>query len=175
MAEQKPEVRVSGRRIGYQWDGNLEEWYQNRARGFEHGYTIQKRPGADGEVAPLELRMSVRGGWKQVEVIDEGRGVAFGRQPGESLVRYHGLTVIDAEGREVAAKLERAGEDQLCLTVEDQRASYPLTIDPTITQVAYLKASNTGANDFFGRSVAISGETVVVGAYQEHSLSLIHI
>jgi len=37
------------------------------------------------------------------------------------------------------------------------------------SQQAYLKASNTGAYDWFGRSVAISGDTVVVGAFQEDS------
>ncbi len=37
------------------------------------------------------------------------------------------------------------------------------------TQQAYLKASNTGANDFFGLSVAVSGDTVVVGASGEDS------
>ncbi len=37
------------------------------------------------------------------------------------------------------------------------------------TQQAYLKASNTEALDFFGLSVAISGETVVVGAPRESS------
>ena len=36
-------------------------------------------------------------------------------------------------------------------------------------QQAYLKASNTGAGDSFGYSVAISGDTVVVGAYGEAS------
>jgi hypothetical protein len=39
----------------------------------------------------------------------------------------------------------------------------------TWTQQAYLKASNTGAPDHFGVSVAISGDTVVVGANQEFS------
>src|SRR5205085_569576 len=39
----------------------------------------------------------------------------------------------------------------------------------TWTQQAYLKASNTGANDFFGVSVAISGNTIVAGAYGEDS------
>jgi len=34
---------------------------------------------------------------------------------------------------------------------------------------AYLKASNPGQSDFFGTSVAISGETIVVGAYAEAS------
>lgn len=36
-------------------------------------------------------------------------------------------------------------------------------------QQAYLKASNTDANDFFGNSVAISGDTIVVGADEEDS------
>ncbi|ULA62990.1 MAG: hypothetical protein LZF86_80160 [Nitrospira sp.] len=35
------------------------------------------------------------------------------------------------------------------------------------TQQAYVKASNTEANDEFGRSLALSGDTLVVGAYQE--------
>ena len=36
-------------------------------------------------------------------------------------------------------------------------------------QQAYLKASNTGAGDFFGGEVAISGDTIVVGAEREAS------
>jgi hypothetical protein len=38
-------------------------------------------------------------------------------------------------------------------------------------QKAYLKAPNTGAGDLFGRSVAISGDTIVVGADGEDSNS----
>src|SRR4030095_4110165 len=37
------------------------------------------------------------------------------------------------------------------------------------TQQAYLKASNTGANDQFGWAVGISGDTVVVSANAEDS------
>ncbi|NOT57501.1 MAG: histidine kinase, partial [Deltaproteobacteria bacterium] len=54
------------------------------------------------------------------------------------------------------------------LLVDERGARYPLTIDP-IAQQAYLKASNTGANDQFGRSVAVAGDTVVVGALGEAS------
>ncbi|MEO8438605.1 MAG: FG-GAP repeat protein, partial [Spartobacteria bacterium] len=39
----------------------------------------------------------------------------------------------------------------------------------TWSQQAYLKASNTGAGDQFGNSVAVSGDTVVVGAAFESS------
>ena len=36
----------------------------------------------------------------------------------------------------------------------------------TWSQQAYLKASNSDAGDSFGFAVAVSGDTVVVGAYQ---------
>ncbi len=39
----------------------------------------------------------------------------------------------------------------------------------TWSQQAYLKASNSGASDQFGRSVAISGDTAVIGALGEAS------
>jgi hypothetical protein len=51
---------------------------------------------------------------------------------------------------------------------DDADAQYPLTIDP-IVQQAYLKASNAEASDLFGYSVAVSGDTVVVGAPWEDS------
>jgi hypothetical protein len=37
------------------------------------------------------------------------------------------------------------------------------------TQQAYVKASNTGAGDWFGAAVAVSGDTMVAGAQQEDS------
>jgi hypothetical protein len=40
-----------------------------------------------------------------------------------------------------------------------------------LTQLAFVKASNTGANDQLGNSVAISGNTMVVGALQESGSS----
>ncbi len=39
----------------------------------------------------------------------------------------------------------------------------------TWSQQAYLKASNTAQSDFYGQSVGISGDTIVVGAYGEDS------
>jgi hypothetical protein len=57
---------------------------------------------------------------------------------------------------------------QIGLSVDDNGAQYPLTIDPFVQQ-GYLKASNTGADDEFGWSVAISGDTLVVGAPGEDS------
>ncbi|MCH8228248.1 MAG: FG-GAP repeat protein, partial [Proteobacteria bacterium] len=58
---------------------------------------------------------------------------------------------------------------QLSLIIDDSDASYPLSNGPSFEQQAYLKASNTDGGDFFGWSVAISGETLVVGARNEDS------
>jgi trimeric autotransporter adhesin len=38
-------------------------------------------------------------------------------------------------------------------------------------QEAYIKASNTGADDLFGQSVSLSGDTLAVGAAQEDSMA----
>ena len=42
-------------------------------------------------------------------------------------------------------------------------------IGTTWVQEAYIKASNVDANDYFGYSVSISGDTIAVGADQEDS------
>jgi len=44
-----------------------------------------------------------------------------------------------------------------------------LSTAPVLMQQAYLKASNTDAGDQFGHSVAISGDTLVVGTFLEAS------
>ena len=48
--------------------------------------------------------------------------------------------------------------------VDATRAQGPITIDPFV-QTAQLTASDGKSGDLFGNSVAVSGNTVVVGAY----------
>ena len=53
---------------------------------------------------------------------------------------------------------------------EDSGAVYVFTRSGvTWSQQAYLKPANPGAYDYFGRSVAISGNTIAVGAHKEDS------
>lgn len=55
-------------------------------------------------------------------------------------------------------------------SAESSGAAYVFVRDGAVwTQQAYLKASNTEEEDRFGASVAISGDTVVIGAYSEAS------
>ena len=75
----------------------------------------------------------------------------------------------------VGARFEDSGAtgvngDQTNNTATDAGAAYVFVRTGTNwTQQAYLKASNTASNDVFGFSVAVSGETIVVGALEESS------
>ena len=104
-------------------------------------------------------------------VTADARGVEFRDEAGATVLTYAGLKVWDADGKVLSARfasLDPRDSTRLTLAVDERGARYLLTIDP-IAQQAYLKASNTGADDFFGYSVAVAGDTVVVGAFFEDS------
>jgi FG-GAP repeat len=73
--------------------------------------------------------------------------------------------VKDGVGRKLGARMAaREEEGEVWLEVDDREAVWPVTIAPTFTQRQKLVTSDAAAFDEFGASVAISGETVVVGA-----------
>jgi len=164
-AESKSErVGTQGQRVTYDWDNILQEWFVNDSRGLEHGFTIRERPPGAGE--KLALNLAVRGSLRH-EVQTNGHGIRFMDAHGNVVLTYAGLTVFDADGRTLPTCFEPIAEG-LRLVIDECGVRYPLTIDP-LAQQAYIKASNTGANDYFGQSVAISGDTVVIGAWAEDS------
>ncbi len=165
-------IHTSGTRVEYIWNSTLTEWFINDQRGVEHGYTLSQRPeGANGPDGMLHFTLAVRGDLTP-RVSENGRDVTFTTAAGDAALTYNNLKVFDADGVHLAASFRATTTGDctpaLLLTIEDTNARYPLTIDP-IAQQAYLKASNTGGGDQFGSSVAVSGDTVVVGANAEDS------
>ncbi len=153
-------------RLAYAWTPTVQEWYVNDKRGLEHGYTLQSRPKGGAANAPLTFSLNVRG-TLTAEVLPGGQAVRFVNSNGTSVLTYSGLHVFDALGIDQEAMFVGDG-NSFSIVVDESNAQYPLTIDPTAQQ-AYLKASNTDAEDFFGQSVAASGDLVVVGAPEEDS------
>jgi hypothetical protein len=148
----------------------ITEWYVNRPNGLEQGFTLAEPPGRAGERREGErlwLTLELSGAW-QGRAAADGQAVEFSEAAGGGTVRYDHLAVRDAKGRTLPARMSLKRRE-LRLEIEDAKAVYPVTIDPTFTQQAYLKASNTGAGDWFGFAVAVSGDTVVVGARDEDS------
>ena len=91
--------------------------------------------------------------------------MALQARGGGTALRYRGLVAWDSTGRTLAAWWQGQGSE-VRLRVDDAGAHYPLTIDPIIED-ARLVASDGEAGDAFGFSVAVSGETVVVGAFAD--------
>ena len=141
----------------------VSEWWHNSTAGVEQGFTVSARPAGTGA---LEVRQR----WDSAlcaEVSTDGGALILSDRSGERL-RYAGLKAWDATGRTLPAQLQVSGHT-LAMVVDDVAAVYPIVIDPTWAQQAYLKASNTEAMDNFGYSVAIAGDTIVVGADGEDS------
>jgi hypothetical protein len=164
----EPVVRAEGQRLSYAWDDTVQEWFVNDTRGLEHGFTVKQRPPGAAE-ALLQFDLGVRGSLV-AKVVAGGEGVEFRDASGATALNYAGLKVWDADGKPLLSHFQVIGDTVVRLLVKEKGARYPLTIDP-IAQQAFLKSGNNGySSDFgFGYSVAVSGDTVVVGAYAEKS------
>ncbi len=147
--------------------GELVEWYVNDERGVEQGFTIEAPPPcAEAHGAePVRLALAIDGGFSP-RVRPGGRDVLLASRDPELLVHFTGLRAWDAGGRNVAAAFSLEGE-RLVIRVEDEGAAYPLTVDPLLwIEQAKLIASDAFIGDEFGHSVAISGDTALVGTIQ---------
>ncbi len=158
-------IEAQGQRTVYRYSDGLEEWYVNDQRGLEHGFTVNLPPAGHGDSLRFALDIA---GELTPRVAANGRDVAWHDAQGNAALDYNNLKVWDADGRTLAAHFASSGK-QLVVNVDASSARYPITIDPVLQQQAYLKASNTDAGDLFGNSIAIAGNTVVVGAPREDS------
>ncbi len=73
---------------------------------------------------------------------------------------------VNKEGRPTPEDSKRR---KLYVQIQKSALKDPPRNGVTWSQQAYLKASNTGADDFFGNGVAISGDSIVIGAPFEDS------
>jgi hypothetical protein len=139
---------ASADRVSYA-RGSLSEWWANGPLGLEQGFDIARRPTGSGALA---LSVAVPAGAH----LDHGALMLPGG------LRYAGLHATDAQGHALPAWLQLSSGG-LQLRVDDRRAIYPVRIDPFV-QAAALTSSDGAAGDLGGRAVAISGNTIVVGA-----------
>ncbi len=135
--------------------GVITEWYMNDDHGLEQGFTIASPPAGGDPGADLVLEIAI-GGTVVGHLADSARGVVFADAGGRPVARYAGLSVADASGSEIPARLELA-PGLIRIVVQDRDASYPLTIDPLLTSPSWTTESNqTSAS--YGISVATAGD-----------------
>lgn len=158
----RAQPRASRRRVEYERAsarGAVREWYENKPQGLEQGFTLEQAPCATGDVSlrvatgALTPRLSRDG--KAVDLVDEN---------GATRLHYTDLSAVDAAGRSLQVAMNvQAG--QIALEVDARGAQYPVVVDPLVwsPQGDPLVASNGVAKDEFGYTVAISGDTAIVG------------
>lgn len=189
-AENLAAWQASGTRAERSAGSALTEWYENRAEGLEHGFTLHARPeGAEASYFTLELAVDglrVEEDRRPLDSEDEGAKREAGekkqaRSTGdlvfsdpatqEPLLAYRSLKVWDATGKPLPAAMHPTARG-FRFTVQDDGAAYPVTIDPVLVSLESSVGSiesktrkliGVGAG-FMGYSVALDGDTVVVGA-----------
>ncbi len=110
-----------------------------------------------------------------IKASNTGAGDYFGYS-----LDIHGDTMVvgapmeDSNATGVNAALTGGSGTQEDNSAVDSGAAYVFVRDPQTgiwSQQAYLKASNTGAGDWFGVSVSVHGDTILVGAIYEDSVA----
>jgi len=142
--------------------GPIDAWYINGPAGLEQGFNVA--PSTDGSVS-LTVTLALGGNLTGV-VNAAGDGLALTRPDGSTALGYNGLTVYDATGKALPATLEvqtDGNHQSLLIHVNTAGAQGQITIDPLV-QTAKLTASDGAGGDAFGCAVALSGNTVVIGA-----------
>jgi FG-GAP repeat len=158
--------RADGNRVEYA-RGELLEWYASGPLGLEQGFTVAAPPPCRAQGSgPVVVELAIRGAL-HAELVAQGARVELRDATGRGAFTYSDLFARDAAGRTLAATMS-VHDDRLLLHVDDAGAVYPLQIDPLIsTQQAKLLASDGEDFDLFGLSVAVSGDTAVVGANRD--------
>jgi FG-GAP repeat protein len=161
-------MTTSGNRVEVRY-GNAEsspevtEWYLNGPLGLEQGFTLNRPPAGKKQSDSLVLAFTLSGDLTAVPN-DDGREVRFQTAHGKTSLRFRDLYVLDATGRQLASRFIPT-QTGYGIQVEDTSAVYPITIDPLlIKEQVKLTAGEAAADDFFGWSVSVSGDTAVVGA-----------
>ena len=135
-------------RVSYAHNG-VSEWWENGPIGLEQNFQIAQRPAG---TRALTLSLAITG----------PIALAHGELSLAGGLRYAGLRANDANGHPLPAWFE-LHHGRALIRVNDHGARYPIHIDPFVQQ-ARLTASDATSFDGLGYSVAISGNTVVVGS-----------
>ena len=144
------------------------EWYENRAAGIEQGFTVATRPERRVDTPinePLRLIVGLSGDLR-ARLQSQGQGIELLAPDGKPVLSYSKLVAVDASGKQLEARMETSSAGtEIVLIVNDHDAQYPIVIDPLVTNLKdKLNAIDGKVNDIFGCDVAISGDTIIVGA-----------
>ncbi|TMA35068.1 MAG: hypothetical protein E6J87_04895 [Deltaproteobacteria bacterium] len=120
------EVQSESGRVRIRHRG-ITEWYVNSPAGLEQGFTIDERPTGEGPLV-VDLRVALA----RSSLV--GSAVVF--DTGARKLCYGELAATDADEIPLGARFEVPDGERIRIVVDDSVATYPLVIDPLLTETA---------------------------------------
>ncbi len=162
--DSQPVIEVKQQTLYYHHSPTIKEWWVNSAEKTEQWFGIRTRPVTGRRDLRLEIALHT-----DAMVSQTGDQLIFTNQQGQR-INYQELKVWDSRGQVLPSRMQLTAENNsFWLIVDDQQATYPITIDPSFTQDNYVKPAVLEALDRFGWSVDISGNFMIVGTIDEDS------
>lgn len=143
---------------------NLTESYVNGPLGLEQSFRIAHAPWSQNkDQHTLTLSFALKGDWNNPSRPSK-QEVLLQDENGHPALRYAGLAAHDASGHSLASWMDVRAQ-RLQLHVAAEGAEFPVTIDPTYTEIAQLNPP-ANAPPSFGITAAINddGSVIVAGA-----------
>ena len=155
--------RSTARRVEYvrpSSRGTVREWYENTPQGLEQGFTLEEAPCAAGDVS---LRVAT--GSLTPRLTADGKAVDLLDSDGATRLHYTDLSAVDATGRALKVAMN-VRDGRIALEVDARGATYPIVVDPMVwsPQGQPFLSSDGADHDHFGNSIAIVGDTAIIGA-----------
>ena len=142
--------------------GAVTERYLSGPAGIEQVFEVG-RAACGAEARELELAFEIGGVRAEA---GEG-GARFVDERGRAVLSYTDLFARDASGEALSARMEVSAH-RVLLRVDVAGARFPVEVDPLFWGgQKKLTASDGAATDSFGNSVALSGDTALVGAHSD--------
>lgn len=156
MTAQNAGISAETDRISLNRGSGVEEWYVNKFRGIEQGFTIKDKPQGEGR---LELKGEVKlDGLTLKESTEDLLTFAWEEY---DVLEYGELSAIDAKDKKIPAKMkfDKISENvyDLTIVVDDTDAVYPLIIDPISTTPVWTGVINV-ANAGYGKVATPAGD-----------------
>lgn len=152
------EIAIDANRVEIRRPG-LVEWFENTEKGLEQGFSIADRmefgarSEASGSSESFVLDLAVSGARAELQ----GESIGIQTKTGRRL-RYASLVVVDANGAPLASHFEVPRPDTIRLVVDDQQATYPIVIDPLLTNAPDTRIEPDVPSFALGTRAASAGD-----------------
>ncbi len=150
----------------------LVEEYSVSVDGVRQDFVVPEPPGGTG---PLRVDLMVTGA--RAEAATDGAWLVLDNSMRK--LAYSRLRVVDAEHRELVARLKVVSGDRLVVVVDDVAAVYPVRIDPTFSDANWVSMGGLAGTDGTvyaavvdaGGNLYIGGSFTFAGDFRANSIA----